>query len=117
MYNPWYFDWYGATSYFDSQARKRYPNSRYSKGVSGFNSKYDIRMTKGQQNRLRYEMSGWPVVGGMMQSGARLRQLEDYMALRGITWEDLKYPELLSGGRTPTGNALQVSSNIFRLYR
>lgn len=68
------------------------------------------------QNKVRYRMSGLPIVKDLMVYEDQNRRMEDYLKNRGLSWEDVKYPSLLygagSGGRLVTDVA-----SVARLYR
>lgn len=56
--------------------------------------------TKGGQNEIRYKMSGLPIVKDLMVYEDNMQRMNDYLKNRGLSWEDVKYPSLLSGAGT-----------------
>lgn len=67
----------------------------------------------------RYELSKVPGIGDAFRALDQKKYYNDYLYSRGMTWDDVKYPALLSGeGAFGAGAAtFRVSKNLFKLYR
>lgn len=69
------------------------------------------------RNWSRYMISGFPVIGDFVKQLDNWNYINDYMANRGLSWSDVKYPSRISGSGGFGSTLNYVSSNIERLYR
>ncbi|AIY31252.1 putative capsid protein [Camel associated porprismacovirus 1] len=69
--------------------------------------------------RTRYELSKVPFIGDAFRYMDQTKYYNDYLASRGMTWNDVKYPALLSGSGAygVAASGYRVSKNFLKLYR
>lgn len=90
---------------------------------SGFGSMKDYGFLSDPYSR--YELSSVPIVGDFMRASDNKKYWNDYFANTGMSWNDVKYPALMSGQRAIgagvnvgySAAGAMVSRNLLRLYK
>lgn len=102
-------DW--MTEYY-LRNRYQYPNPRnaFQRGFNEYYSSPDIRsrLSKGDSNRIRYELSGVPILGDFIRAADNTDYMNTYLRSHQMTWADVKNPSRLTGA----GSSARAISNV-----
>lgn len=71
-------------------------------------------ISKDDRARMKYLISGMPVIGSVINTVDSMKYQGDYLKNRGLSWSDRRY---YTSGPSGVGSTVNfVSSNIKRLY-
>ncbi|AIY31257.1 hypothetical protein [Camel associated drosmacovirus 2] len=80
-----------------------------------------IGLSESDKKQIEYALSGFPVIGDVIDARDGYNYMSDYLRNTGLTWGDLRYPSRVTGaggfGRAVTSGYRFVSKNLADLYR